>query len=145
MSKLTETKQAYDRVQGLLRKQLLTQGSDARQIRAAQEAVDTAFYLLGWGQFEYLTRREAERRVDEQAKAKTIHGAAWRYVKQNIKSFSLRKKLEVIFHADQATLASLEEDYERRNETAHDYKKLPKEARDISAWLKELEQLVDRY
>ncbi|MGH1575500.1 hypothetical protein ACRAWG_38885 (plasmid) [Methylobacterium sp. P31] len=145
MSKLTETKQAYDRVQDLLRKQLLVRGSDARQIRAAQEAVDASFYLLGWGQFEYLTRREAEQRVDAEARAKTIHGAAWRYVKKNFSSFSLRRKLEVIFHADQATLATLNEDYERRNETAHDYKKLPPEARDISAWLEGLEQLVDRY
>ena len=145
MSKLTETKRAYDRVRKLLDRQLLDRKGDAQQIRAAQEAVDVAFYLLGWAQFEYVTRKEVERRVEADARGKTIHGIAWRYVKTNLKSFSLRRKLEVIFHADQATFASLKDDYEVRNDAAHEYKNLPQDARDVSTWLAELEQLVDRY
>lgn len=145
MSKLTETKRAYDRVQDLLRKQLLNRGSDAQQIRDAQEAVDAAFYLLGWSQFEYITRKEAEKRIEIEAAAKTIHGAAWRYIRQNMGNFSLRRKLEVIFQADPATLSTLNKDYDVRNEAAHNYKRLPPEARDVSAWLEGLERLVDRY
>lgn len=145
MSKLTETKRAYDRVQDLLRKQLLNRGSDAQQIRDAQEAVDAAFYLLGWSQFEYMTRKEAEKRIEVQAAAKTIHGTAWRYIRQNMGNFSLRRKLEIIFQSDPATLSTLNKDYDIRNEAAHNYKRLPPEARDVSAWLEGLERLVDRY
>lgn len=145
MSKLTETKRAYDRARALLDKQLFERKGDAQEIRDAVEALDVAFYLLGWAQFEHLTRKEAEKRVEVEAAAKTIHGAAWRYIKENIKSFSLRRKLELIFYTDQTTLSSLNKDYDLRNEAAHNYKKLPSEARDISDWLGELERLVDRY
>lgn len=145
MSRLTDTKRAYDRVRALLDKQLLERRGDAQQIRDAQEAVDVAFYLLGWAQFEYVTRKEAEKRIAGEAAAKTVQGTAWRYVLENIKAFSLRRKLEVIFQADAAILASLNKDYDVRNEAAHNYKRLPAEARDVSAWLEGLERLVDRY
>jgi hypothetical protein len=32
-----------------------------------------------------------------------------------------------------------------RNDAAHDYKLLPGEAKDISTWLNELEDLVDKF
>ena len=101
--------------------------------------MDVAFYLLGWAQFEYITRKEAEARIEVEAAAKTMHGTAWRYVKDNVKAFSIRRKLEVTFQANPAKLTAL------NNEAAHNYKKLPSEARDISSWLDELEKLVDRY
>ena len=96
-------------------------------------------------QFEYITRKEAEARIEVEAAAKTMHGTAWRYVKDNVKAFSIRRKLEVIFQANPAKLTALNKDYDIRNEAAHNYKKLPSEAIDISAWLDELEKLVDRY
>jgi hypothetical protein len=145
VSKLIETKAAFDRVKALLDKELLNKKGDAQQIRDCQSAVNVAFYLLGWAQFEYLTRKEAEDRIEADARAKTVHGISWRYVLDTIKAFSLRRKLEVIFFTDPATLKKLGEDYEIRNEAAHDYKKLPSKVSDVSAWLDHLESLVDRF
>ena len=68
-----------------------------------------------------------------------MHGTAWRYVKDNVKAFSIRRKLEVIFQANPAKLTALNKDYDIRNEAAHNYKKLPSEAREHTAWLDELE------
>lgn len=145
MSKLNETKLAYDRVKTLLDQELLNKKSNAQQIKDCQSAVNVAFYLLGWAQFEYLLRKEAEERIEADARAKTVHGISWRYVLDNIKAFSLRKKLEVIFFTDRTTLDSINKDYDLRNEAAHNYKKLPAEVRDISAWLDHLESLVDKF
>ena len=145
MSKLNETKLAYDRVKALLDLELLNRRSSAQQVRDCQSAVNVAFYLLGWAQFEYLLRKEAEERIEADARAKTVHGISWRYVLDNIKAFSLRKKLEVIFFKDRGTLDDLNKDYEIRNEAAHNYKKLPAEVRDVSAWLDHLEGLVDKF
>jgi hypothetical protein len=145
MSKLTDTKRAYDRVKRLLDLELVNRKSNAQEIRDAQAAVDAAFYLLGWGQFEYISRKEAEGRIKVDAASKTKDGIAWRYLKENIKSLSLRRKLELIFHGDKAILESLHRDYDIRNDATHNYKLLPAEARDISAWLDHLEKLVDRY
>jgi len=125
VSKLTETKRAYDRVKALLDQQLLERKGSAQQIRDCQEAVNVAFYLLGWAQFEFLARKEAEERIKSDARAKTVHGIGWRYVLDNIRTFSLRRKLEVIFFTDEATLGELNRDYDMRNEAAHNYKKLP--------------------
>ena len=145
MSKLVETKRAYDRVKQLLDRQMLDRGGKAQEVKDAQAAVDVAFYLLGWAQFEFLTRKEAEDRIKGRAAAKTADGTAWRYVNKNIKGFSIREKLEVVFEGNHAALTALNDSYDLRNEAAHNYKKLPSEARDISAWLDQLEQLVDRY
>lgn len=145
MSKLTDTKLAYDRVRALLDQQLLARGSDAQQIRDCQSAVNVAFYLLGWAQFEYLARKEAEDRIEAQARAKTVHGGAWRFVLENVRNFSLRRKLEVIFFGDRATFNQLRKDYDIRNEAAHNYKKLPAEVSDVSAWLGHLESLVEKF
>ena len=102
MSKLNETKLAYDRVKALLDLELLNRRSSAQQVRDCQSAVNVAFYLLGWAQFEYLFK-------------------------------------------DRGTLDDLNKDYEIRNEAAHNYKKLPAEVRDVSAWLDHLEGLVDKF
>ena len=145
MSKLNDTRLAYDRVKAMLDQQLLARSSNAQQIRDCQSAVDVAFYLLGWAQFEYLSRKEAEERIEVEAHAKTIHGGAWRYIREHIKSFSVRRKLEVIFFANQSTLNKLYKDYEIRNEAAHNYKKLPAEVSDVSAWLEHLDDLVGNF
>ncbi len=117
----------------------------AQQLRDCQSAVNVAFYLLGWAQFEYLLRKEAEERIESDASAKTIHGISWRYVLDNIKAFSLRKKLEVVFFTDKETLDNINKNYDIRNEAAHNYKKLPAEVRDVSAWLDHLENLVNKF
>jgi hypothetical protein len=145
VSKLNETKLAFDRVKALLDQELLNKKGSAQQIRDCQSAVNVAFYLLGWAQFEYLARKEAEDRIEVDARAKTVHGISWRYVLDNIKSFSLRRKLEVIFFTDHVTLKKLSDDYDIRNEAAHNYKKLPTEVSDISAWLEHRESLVEKF
>lgn len=104
-----------------------------------------AFYLLGWAQFEYLVRKETEDRVDELARLQTIERHAWQYLKQNIRNFSVRNRLNLIFHVDTTVRAELDRNYDIRNDAAHDYKLLPKEAKDISAWLGGLEELVEKF
>jgi hypothetical protein len=100
---------------------------------------------LGWAQFEYLVRQEAGDLIDEKATVKTVESHAWQYLKQNVKNLKVRLRLDLVFHANHAVLAKLAKDYEVRNEAAHDYKYLPKEARDISDWLRGLEDLVAKF
>jgi hypothetical protein len=145
VSKLIETKRAYDLIRELLDQELLAKKGNAQRIRDCQAALDVAFYLLGWAQFEYLVRREAKDRIETSARAKTADGISWRYVLDNIKDFSLRRRLEVIFFSNQSILSSLNRDYDVRNEAAHNYKKLPSEVSDVSAWLQHLEGLVDNF
>lgn len=76
MSKLTDTKRAYERVRDLLEQQRLTRRSDAQEVRDALVAIDVAFYLLGWSQFEFLARKEAEQRIKGHAASKTADGIA---------------------------------------------------------------------
>jgi hypothetical protein len=145
MSKLTDTKRAYDAITKLVDAQILKKGSDTRDLQRFREALDTAFYLLGWAHFEYLARERARDRIEGMARAKGIEGRAWKFVYENLKGFGLRKQLEVLFHSDAKTLGTLNNDYDRRNDVAHNYSKLPKEARDISEWLAGLEDKVDRF
>jgi hypothetical protein len=145
MSRLVETKRAYDKVAELLNQEILKKGSNANELRRFREALDVAFYLLGWAQFEYLVRQETEDRVEANSRAKTADGIAWRYILDNLKAVPIRKRLDMIFHANPNLRSSLDKDYELRNEAAHNYKMLPREARDISEWLKALEELVDRF
>jgi hypothetical protein len=145
MSKLTETQRAYDAIRQLVRAEILKKGSNTRDLQRFLEALDVAFYLLGWAQFEYLVRGAAEDRIDGYAKLTTVDRGAWQFVKDNIKKFALRKKLDVIFHAKPKILAELNDDYDLRNEAAHNYAKLPSEARNISEWLAGLEELVDKF
>jgi hypothetical protein len=51
----------------------------------------------------------------------------------------------LIFHASPVVRAGLDKDYHLRNEAAHNYKSLPKEAQDVSAWLAGLEDLVEKF
>jgi len=145
MSRLTDTKRAYDKIAGLVDQQLLKRGSDANELRRFRETLDVAFYLLGWAQFEYLVRNEAEDRIDANSRAKTVDGIAWKYLLNNSKAIPIRRRLDLIFQGNQQLRASLDDDYELRNEAAHNYKMLPKEARQISEWLEKLEQLIQRF
>ena len=145
MSKLTETKRAYDKVAQLLDQELLRRGSNANELRRFRAALDVAFYLLGWAQFEYLVRQEAQDRIEANARFKTVDGIAWQYLLANSKAVPIRKRLDMIFHANSNMRISLDKDYELRNDAAHNYRALPSEARDISLWLQKLEALVEKF
>lgn len=145
MSRLTETKRAYDKVRRLLDDELRARTSDAKDIARFQETLDVAFYLLGWAQFEALVRRESKEIVEEKARTKTIDQYAWKYLADEIKEYPVRKRLELIFHTDPEARAQLDKDYTVRNEAAHNYKQLPQNARDISAWVQKLEELVNKF
>jgi hypothetical protein len=144
MSRLTETKRAYDTLGKLLDAEVLKRRGSAKELEKFRASLDVAFYLLGWAQFEYLVRQEATEMIDEKARAKTIDGKAWQYIKENVKNISVRHRLDMVFHGDQATRNQLHKDYTVRTEAAHDYK-MPKEARDVSDWLQVLETLVGKF
>lgn len=145
MSKLDETRQAYDELKRLLDRELLTRRRDTAHLRKTQEALDAAFYLLGWGQFEHLSREAARERIEQEAAAKGILGIPWQFMKKSLGSVPIRTRLDIVFHADPKTRATLDEDYEQRNEIAHNYKLLPKAAKIISDWLRRLDELVDKF
>jgi hypothetical protein len=145
MSRLTETKRAYDKLIELLNQEIRKRSGSTQDLERFRQTLDVAFYLLGWGQFEYLVRKEAEERIEEKSRAHTVEGVAWRQLLETVKGIPVRRRLDLIFHGNQAVLNSLHKDYTVRNEAAHDYKSLPSEAKDVSVWLKELEDLVDKF
>jgi hypothetical protein len=144
MSRIQETKRAYDKIVGVLDQEIRKRRGSAQELERFRQTLDVAFYLLGWGQFEYLVRKEAEVRIEGNAKTHTIDGHAWRYLNENVKNLPVRRRLDLIFHEQSAIRASLEKEYTVRNEAAHDYK-LPKEAKDVSDWLEKLEDIVDNF
>jgi len=144
MSRLNDTKLAYDKLGELLYKEIRRRRGSARELERIRDTLNVAFYLLGWAQFEYLVREEANDIIEGKARAKTVDGHAWRYLQENLKSLPVRRRLDMIFHADQTTRGNLDRDYSVRNEAAHDYK-IPPEAKDVSAWLQALEELVDKF
>lgn len=145
MSRITETKQAYDTLIELLNQEIRKRSGSTQDLERFRQTLNVAFYLLGWGQFEYLVRKEAEERIEEKSRAHTVDGVAWRQLLETVKGIPVRRRLDLIFHGNQAVLNSLNKEYTVRNDAAHDYKLLPKEAKDVSVWLKELEDLVDKF
>jgi hypothetical protein len=145
MSRLGETDRAYSRLVQLLDQEVRKRRGSAKDLERFRETLDVAFYLLGWSQFEYLVRQAAEETIDEKTGAQTVERHAWIYLKKNLKSLTVRLRLDLIFHGKHAVLAGLLKDYSVRNEAAHNYKLLPKEAKDISAWLRSLEDLVTKF
>ena len=145
MSRLTETKRAYDKLIELLNQEIRKRSGSTQDLERFRHTLDVAFYLLGWGQFEYLVRKETEERIEEKSRARTVDGVAWQQLLETVKGIPVRRRLDLIFHDDQAVLNSLHKEYTVRNEAAHDYKSLPREAKDVSVWLKELEDLVDKF
>ena len=145
MSRLNETKRAYDRLSRTLDEQLRLRKGEANEIAKLRETLDVAFYLLGWAQFEYLVREESIEIVREKARTKLLDQYAWKYLQEGIKAYPVRKRLELIFHLNQDIRNELNKDYTIRNEAAHNYKSLPGEAKDISSWLQSLEELVDKF
>jgi hypothetical protein len=144
MSRIRETQRAYDKLIELLNQEIRKRSGSTHELEKFRQTLDVAFYLLGWGQFEYLVRKEAQDRIENNARGRTIDGHAWRYLKENIKSLPVRRRLDLIFHENQNIRAKLDKEYTVRNEAAHDYR-LPTEAKDISVWLNELENLVEKF
>jgi hypothetical protein len=145
VSRLGETQRAYDNIVRLIEQEIRKRSGSTKDLERFRESLDVAFYLLGWSQFEYLVRQEARGRIDEQASVRTIDRHAWQFLRDNLKGLPIRRSLDLIFDTDPAVRAGLNKDYGLRNEAAHNYKSLPKEARDISAWLSSLEDLVEKF
>jgi hypothetical protein len=145
MSRLTETQRAYSTLVQLLDQEIRKRSGSTRDLERFRETLDVAFYLLGWSQFEYLVRQEVEDLIDEKARAKSVERHAWRYLQDNLKALAVRRRLDLIFHTETAVRVQLDKDYELRNEAAHNYRHLPKEAKDVSAWLLKLEDLVEKF
>lgn len=145
MSKLTDTRRAFEEIEELLNQQIRKGGSKARELERFREVLQAAFYLLGFGQFEHLVKAKTKSVIDEHADAKSVNGHAWRYLKTNLNGVSLRAQLDVIFHGNEALKSTLNKSYDIRNDVTHNYKSLPAEARDISNWLTHLEEIVDKF
>ncbi len=52
MSRIQETKRAYDKIAQLLNQEIRKRGGSTQELERFRETLDVAFYLLGWGQFE---------------------------------------------------------------------------------------------
>lgn len=145
MSRLTDTKRAYDKLVQLLDQEIRKRSGSAADLEAFRKSLDVAYYLLAWAQFEYLVRQETTSLIEVQAAGRKIEAHAWRFMKENIRTVSVRDRLDLIFNSDQKIRDSLDDDYTMRNEAAHNHKILPRNAIDISAWIQKLEDLVDRF
>jgi|SRR5581483_7181442 len=145
MSRIQETKRAYEELVKLLDQEIRKRRSSTQELQRFRESLDVAFYLLGWSQFEYLVRAEAGDLIKTKSRGRTVDKHAWSYLHENLKSVSVRRRLDVIFHDNPRTRAALDKDYDVRNEAAHNYKLLPPDARDLSAWLAKLEDVVEKF
>lgn len=54
MSKLEQTRRAYDKISDLLNQEIRSRRGSTKDLENYRRLLDTAFYLLGWGQFEFL-------------------------------------------------------------------------------------------
>ncbi len=142
MSRLTETRRAFDKISDLLDQEIRKKTSSSKDLENYRAIAEIAFYVLAFGQFEYLVKREATGIIDANAALKTLDGRAWKIVQQR-GDVPLRKLLDLIYHADQKVLKSLNESYTIRNDSVHGNQMLPKEAKDVSLFIQQLGELVD--
>lgn len=143
MSKLTETKRAYAEIARLLDQEIRKAGGRARELERFRQILQSAFYLLGWAQFEHLAKTKCNDIVEEEVRSKHRGGHAWRFMKKNLKTFGLRAQLAMLFNSDPSKFDKLGQAYDERNGVAHNYKLI--DARDMTVWLQELEDHVDRF
>ena len=118
---------------------------EARELQRFRKWLDTAFYLLGWANFEHLTRRQAEVVALEGARSKGRDSHAWMHLKESLKYYAVKKRLELIFHGKPRVIGALKHQYDVRNDAAHDYKKLPPEVSDLPSLLQEWEDLASMF
>lgn len=145
MSRLLETAKAYKTLTDLLDQEIRNRRGSATDLQRQREALDVAFYLLGWAQFEHLVKKEAEDVIEGHSRSRQVDGHAWRFLRKEAKRASVRQKLDLIFHAKPVVRNGLDKDYSVRNEAAHNYSMLPPEAKDVSAFLRKLQTLVDDF
>lgn len=145
MSKLIETRRAFELIEGLLNQEIRKGGNRAKELVRFRETLQAAFYLLGFAQFEFLIKSKAKDIVSEHAASRTVDGHAWRQLSRSLNGVSLRSQLDIIFHSDPKLRSKLDDDYTVRNEVAHNYKRLPPEAQDIVTWLEILEDTVEKF
>jgi hypothetical protein len=67
MSRIQETKRAYDKLVELLNQEIRKRSGSTQELERFCQTLDVSFYLLGWGQFEYLVRKEAQERIEDNA------------------------------------------------------------------------------
>ena len=142
MSRLTETKRAYKTVVSILDQETRKRKSNAKELESFRDIVDIAFYILAFGQFEYLVKREAKDLIEGLARQKTLDGRAWKVLEQR-GDMPLRKMLEIIYHGKPEFIKSLNESYDIRNDSVHGNKSLPKEAKDVEIFIQGLVDLAD--
>ena len=145
MSNLTEIRQAYERLKQLLDQEMLNRKGEVAELRRFRKWLDTAFYLLAWANFENLTRKKVETIVSEGVRGKGRDMHAWVHLKETLRAYTVKKRLELVFHGQPKVISSLKDQYDLRNEAAHDYKKLPPEANDLPGTLEEWESLVNKF
>ena len=145
MSRLLDTCRAYDKLAQLLDQEIRNRSGSIKELERFRETLDVALYLLGWSQFEYLVRQAAKDFVEAKARAQTVERHAWQYLKDNLRDVTVRRRLDLIFHENPVARGELDKDYTFRNEAAHNYKMLPKEAKTILPWLQSLEELVEKF
>ena len=146
MSNLTDIRQAaYERLRGLLDQEILNRRGEAPTLERYRQWLDTAFYLLAWGNFEYLTRKQTEAVAMEEARSHGRVKHAWSFLLERIKDYSVRKQLDLVFHGRDDVIRTLNKQYTVRNESAHDYRKLPPETKDLPGLIGEWEKLVDEF
>ncbi len=145
MSKLIETRAAYEKLARLLDQEIQKRSGSTKDLERNREALDVAFYMLGWAQFEHLVREETKELIDKKATTKTVEKHAWAYLKTRVADIPVVSRLELVFHANPAAIEALKKDYGIRNAATHNYKTLPSSVKDVSAWLEGLQDLVDRF
>src|SRR5580704_913631 len=99
MSSLVGTQQAYDKMAQLLDQEIRKRSGSTKELEKFRETLDSAFYLLGWGQFEYLVTKQTREIIDEKIGTKSVERHAWQFLKDHVKSTTVRDRLNMVFHA----------------------------------------------
>ena len=58
MSRLQDTNRAYDKISSLLDQEIRNRRGATQELERFRQILDVAFYILRWGQFEYLVRKK---------------------------------------------------------------------------------------
>jgi hypothetical protein len=141
MSSLVETQRAYDKLVQLLDQEIRKRSGPTKDLERFREALDAAFYLLGWKQFEHLVTQQTKEIIDQNIRSRLVG----QVLKEHAKSTAVPRRLHMVFHATPSVINRLDHYYDVRNQVAHNYKLLVKEGKDVSAWLRNLQDLVDKF
>ena len=145
VSNLTEIRHAHEYLRELLNQELRKRDSKAATLERYVRWLDTAFYLLAWGNFEHLTKKQAEAVIAEEERKHGRAKYAWSFVQKRMRDFSVARQIELVFHGRGEIIENLKQHYLVRNDSAHGYKRLPAEMRHLPDQISEWEKLVDRF